>query len=586
MTSAPSNHDIANLMYTIADTMEIMGEDRFRYQAYRRAGDAIQELPATLSSYRERGELETLPGVGKAIAAKIGELLDTGKLVFYERLQEKIPATVLEMLRVPGVGPRTVGRLYRELGIDSLTALKKAAEEGTLNNVKGFGNKTVEGILQGIAVAEQLDRRTLLSEALKSAEAIISSLHQVLPSIQHISYAGSLRRARQTIGDLDILAAADDPTAVVQVFINLPNVTQVVSSGNEKATVYLHSGLQADLIALKPAMWGSALLHFTGSQAHNIRFRELALARGLSFSEHGFKRADGTMRTCATEEEAYAAINLPWIPPELREDAGEFEAARNGTLPTLLDIADIKADLHMHSTWSDGKASIREMAETAKGLGHHFIVITDHSAYLGITNGLDTARLRQQALEIAEINAELEARGESFRVLRGIEVDITPDGALALPDKVLADLDVVVASPHANLRQPPEKATERLLRAIRNPHVDIIGHPTGRLIGEREGADIDINVIGRAAADTGTFLEVNSGPDRLDLDALSVHHVLDLGATIVVNSDAHHPDHLQWIRLGALTARRGWASSERVANTWGYDRLMEWVRRNDTQVGK
>lgn len=584
MTSAPSNHDIANMMYTIADTMEIMGEDRFRYQAYRRAGDAIQELPATLSTYRERGELETLPGVGKAIAAKIGELLDTGKLTFYERLQEKVPATVLDMLRVPGVGPRTVGRLYRELGIDSLTTLRKAAEEGKLNNVKGFGTKTVEGILQGIAVAEQLDRRTLLFDALRSAEAIITSLRQAIPSIHSISYAGSLRRARQTIGDLDILVAADEPKTVVQAFTTLPNVTQVVSSGNEKATVYLHSGLQADLIALKPAMWGSALLHFTGSQAHNIRFRELALARGLSFSEHGFKHADGTMLTCATEEEAYAAIDLPWIPPELREGVGEFEAAKDKRLPALLDIADIKADLHMHSSWSDGKASIREMVETAKTLGYQFVVMTDHSAYLSITNGLDAARLQQQALEVAEINAEFAARNDTFRVLHGVEVDITPDGALALSDEVLAGLDVVVASPHINLRQPPEKATERLLRAIHNPHVDIIGHPTGRLIGEREGADIDIDAIGRAAAETGTFLEVNSGPDRLDLDALSVHRVLDLGATIVVNSDAHHPDHLQWIRLGALTARRGWATSERVANTWGYDRLMEWVRRNDTKV--
>jgi DNA polymerase (family 10) len=580
MAALLTNREIADVFYAIADTMEVLGEDRFRLQSYRRAGDALGDLPEPLASYRSRGQIEAIPGVGKAIAEKIRELLDTGELRFYDRLKAKVPAGVLEMLRVPNIGPRTAGRLYSELGIASLAELKLAAESGKLAGVKGFGAKTIEAIIQGIAAAEQRDQRTLLSTALVAAEGLISALRAAAPQIHEASYAGSLRRGRQTIGDLDILAAADDPAAVVQAFIALPLVARVESFGGEKATVYLHNGFQADLITLPPAMWGSALQHFTGSKAHNIHFRALALARGLSFSEHGFLRADGTTLACATEEQVYAAIGLPWIPPELREDSGELEAARDGRLPQLVELADLKADLHMHSTWSDGKASIAEMAAAAQARGYRYMAITDHSAYLGITNGLDAARLTQQAAEVAALNAEYAARGDGFRILRGIEVDITADGSLALPDEVLAELDIVVASPHVSLRQPIEQATERLLRAIRNPHVDIIGHPTGRLIGSREGAEIDLDAIGRAAAATGTLLEVNSGPDRLDLEAASVRRVLELSARITINSDSHHPDNLPWIRLGVITARRGWAEAKNVANTWELDQLREWLQRD------
>ena len=582
MAATLTNREIADVFHAIADTMEILGEDRFRTQAYRRAGDALTDLPEPLANYRARGELSGIPGVGKAIADKIAELLDTGQLKFYEKLRAKVPPGVLEMLRVPNVGPRMVGRLYEELGIASLAELKVAAESGKLNGVKGFGAKTIASILQGIAAAEGQDRRRLLIDALRAAESLIDALRAAAPGVRDATYAGSLRRGRETIGDLDILAAADDPAAVVRAFTTLPLVAQVESSGAEKATVYLHNGMQADLIALPPAMWGSALQHFTGGKAHNIRFREIALAQGLSFSEHGFKRADGTMLTCATEEEVYAAVALPWMPPEIREQSGEFEAARAGRLPRLVELSNIKADLHMHSTWSDGKAGIREMAEAARARGYRYMAITDHSAYLGITNGLDAARLRQQAAEITALNAEFAADG--FRILRGVEVDITADGSLALPDEVLADLDIVVASPHVSLRQPIEQATERLLRAIRNPHVDIIGHPTGRLIGSRAGADIDLDAIGRAAAETGTLLEVNGGPDRLDLDAPSVRRVLELGARITINSDSHHPDNLPWIRLGVITARRGWAEADAIANTWELERLLGWI--GDKTKGK
>jgi DNA polymerase (family X) len=572
-----TNREIADTFHAIADALEIQGEDRYRFLSYRRVGDTLAELPEPLSAYAARGELEDLPGVGKVMAAKIGELLDTGRLDFYERIKAELPAGVLELLRVPDVGPRTAGRLYRELNITSLDALREAAEQGRLRGLKGFGAKTEQKILEGIAQLASGEERMLLGQALETAERLLADLQAAAPAVERAAYAGSLRRGRSTIGDIDLLAASDDGPAAIEALAKLPSVARVDSAGSIKATVFLQNGRSADLLVIPPARWGSALQHFTGSQAHSIAFRELAKAQGFTFSENGFRREDGSLVECADEEAVYALLGLPYIPPELREDQGEFAAARAGTLPDLVELADIRADLHLHSTWSDGKASIAAMAEAAQARGYSHMAITDHGAYLGVTGGLTPERALQQTEEVAQLNASFAATGSAFRILHGVEVDITPEGTLALPDELLAQLDIVVASPHVSLRQERAKATARLVRAIEHPHVDIIGHPTGRLLNRRSGSDLELEPIFEAAAATGTALEINSGPDRLDLDAPLARRALELGVTLAVDSDAHGQAELDWMRLGVITARRAWASPERIVNCWGLDRLQQWL---------
>jgi DNA polymerase (family X) len=578
MAEPLSNRDVADVFSAIAARMEILGEDKFRLLAYRRAGEAIADLPMPLADYRARGALDEIPGIGKTIAEKIETLLDTGSLPLAERMREQVPDGVIELLRVPDLGPSKAARLYKELGIAGLDDLRAAVEAGKLRGLKGFGVKSEERIAAGLNNLADDDKRILLLQALATAEQLLDALRRAAPGLAACTYTGSLRRARPTIGDIDLLAAADDTAAVTAAFTALPTVARVLGAGEEKASVLLHSGLRADLLVVAPARWGSALQHFTGGREHNIHFRTIAKERGFTFSEQGFTAEDGTLTECATEEAVYAFVGLPSIPPELRENAGEIEAAREGRLPALLEPAQLRADLHMHSRWSDGRATIAEMAAAARARGHAYIAITDHSAYLGVTGGVDAARLREQAAEVAALNAAFERDGDPFRVLHGVEVDITHDGALALPDEALAQLDLVIASLHVGLRQPREQVTARLLRAINNPHVDIIAHPTGRIINRRAGADLDMEAVMRAAAERGVLLEINSGPDRLDLDAGNVRRALELGVDLTINSDAHHPDDLAWQRLGALTARRGWAPAERVVNTWPLERLLERLR--------
>lgn len=571
------NAAIAQVFSNIADLLDIKGEQWYRVRAYRQAAEAVAHYPEEMSALSEEGRLEEIPGVGKAIAAKVDEMLHTGRLEFYERLQSEIPDGVLSLLGIPGVGPRTVSLLYKELGLVSIPDVETAARQHRLRKLKGLGAKSEERILQGIQTLHRISGRHLLATALPVADEIVAALRDC-PVAHGVTPAGSLRRCAPTVGDIDILAASHSPQEVVRYFISLPQVYEVSSHGDTKATVYLESGLQVDLMVLEEEHYGSLLQHFTGSKDHNAALRGLARREELSLSEYGFLHQDGTVTSCATEEEVYSTLGLEWIPPELREASGELEAAREGRLPHLITEKDIKGDLHTHTVYSDGASSVEEMAMAAKTRGYEYVVITDHSQGLGVAGGLSAEDFARQRDEIYSVNERL----APFRVLSGVELEIKTDGGLDLPDDELARFDVVVASVHLGLRQERERMTERIIAAMRNPHVDIIGHPTGRLLGQRDSVDLDFEAVLEAAARTGTMLEVNAQPNRLDLDGELARKAIGRGIMLALGSDAHHDQGLGVMRFGVATARRGWAEPANVANTLSHQELLRRLRsKND-----
>ena len=512
-----TNRQIADLFDTIADMLEIKGEIIHRVLAYRRAAESIRDYPRDLRVVAAEGGLAELPNVGKVIAEKIEELLETGKLDFYERLSAEVPPGVVEILHVGGVGPKKAKMFWQDAGITTLDQLEAAARSGSLRTLPGMGAKSEAAILAGIESlrARAANPRQRLGVALPAAESILALLLAV-PGVTNGTIAGSIRRGRPTIGDVDLLVTAADSAPVMDAFVHMDSVSRILGHGPSKSSVELVNGLQVDLRVLPAERWGTALSYFTGSKDHNVRLRQRALDHGLSLNEHAFTLQDGSGSEilCASEAEVYQQLGLPYIPPELREDMGEVEAAEAGRLPELIRLEDIQADLHMHTTWSDGTASIREMALAAKARGRRYIVITDHSPSSAIANGLSIERLLAQHDEVRQVDAEM--NGE-IRVLHGTEMDIRADGTLDFPDEVLEKLDFVVASLHASLRQPREQITARLLNAIRNPHVDVIGHPRGQLILERDPADLDMDAVIAAAAEYQTALEINANPARLDL---------------------------------------------------------------------
>jgi DNA polymerase (family 10) len=549
--------------------LDIKGGDWYRVRAYRRVAETIGQYGEDLSSLWEQGRLEEIPGVGKAIAAKVDEMLCTGQLEYYERLKSEIPDGVLSLLGIPGVGPRTASLLYKELGLVSIPDVEAAARQHRLRALKGLGAKSEERILQSIESLHRISGRHLLATALPVAEEIVAALCEH-PEAHGVTPAGSLRRCAPTVGDIDILAASDSPQQIVDYFASLPQVSEVRSRGDTKATVYLHSGLQVDLMVLEEARYGSLLQHFTGSKDHNAALRGLARRQGLSLSEYGFQHEDGTVTSCATEEEVYGTLGLEWIPPELREARGELEAARERRLPRLLTDGDVKGDFHTHTVYSDGADTIAEMALAAMKRGYQYIVITDHSQGLGVAGGLRPEDFVRQREEIAAVNE----RVAPFRVLSGVELEIRTEGNLDLPDDVLEQFDVVVASVHLGLRQERERMTERIVTAMRSPHVDVIAHPTGRLLGQRESIEMDFDAVAREAAKTGTMLEVNAQPNRLDLDGELARVAIQRGVTLTLGSDAHHADGLGVMRFGVATARRGWAEAANVANSLSAAQLL------------
>ena len=567
-----NNRQVADILYDIADMLEIKGEIIYKSLAYRRAADNILNLGRDINDVWRDSELREIPGVGEALAKKLDELLGTGRLGYYEGLKEEIPPGVVAMLAIPDVGPKTAKLLFEGLALMSVADVERAAREGKLRDLPGLGVKSEANILAGIEALHRRSDRIPLGTAWPVAREILGALRAGCPPLQQATVAGSLRRMKATIGDIDLLVASDEPGAVMDCFVNLPMVEEVALRGSTKTSVILQNGLQVDLRVLEPARYGSLLQYFTGSQAHNVALRELSLDQGLSLSEYGFKR-DGEEILCSDEEIVYGTLGLPWIPPELRENRGEIEAARHGKLPKLIEMSDIKGDLHIHTNWSDGVGSIAEMAEAARARGYQYAVISDHTQSLGVAGGLTPERLRKQRAEINRLNEQF----GDFRLLQGAEVEIKADGSLDFPDEVLSELDVVVASIHSGLRQERERITSRLISAMRNPHVDVIGHPLGRILGQREASAVDMDTVLKVAVETGTILEVNAIPDRLDLDDAHIRRAVGMGVRLAVDSDAHNAAGLAAMEYGIAIARRGWAEAKDVANSLSLNKLLQLI---------
>jgi DNA polymerase (family 10) len=582
-----NNRQLADTFTLIADLLEIKGEIIYKTLAYRKAADSLTSLGRDAKEYWKEGKLQDIPGVGKAIAEKIDELLSTGNLEFLEKLKAEIPPGLADWLPVPGMGPKKIALIWKELGITELSELEKAAKEGKLRDLPGMGEKSEAQIIEGIASLARRSGRIPLGRAWPLAQEIIATLKKV-GGVTAAEPAGSLRRMRPTVGDLDILVAAKDSAPVMEAFTSLPRVERVLGKGETKSSIEFTDGVRAQLWVLAPEKFGTALVYATGSKDHNVRLREYALDQGLSLSEHFLTKTDPSTSSgqaqkdkilCATEEEVYETLGLPWIPPELREDRGEVQAAKEGVLPKLIEVKDIHADLQVHSTWSDGKLSMLEMARAAAKRGIKVIAFTDHSISLGVAGGLSMEDHEKQKAEIEEAQKEL---GDSIRILHATEVEIKADGSLDYPDEFLASLDLVLASLHTSLRQPRKKVTERLLNAIRNPHVDIIGHPTGRLIPEREGADLDMDAVLEAAAESGVALEINAHPSRLDLEDIYAKRAKEMGIPISINTDAHSEADLDMLHFGVATARRAWLTAEDVINTWSTEKLLDWLKNRGT----
>lgn len=565
------NKTVARMLREIADMVEIKGETIYKRVAYQRAAENIETLGQDIREIWKAGKLREIPGIGVAIEKKLDELFRTGRMEYYDRLQEEIPAGVVSLLAIPGIGPKTAKLLWERLGLLSVADVERAAREGLLRQLPGLGERSEQRILEGIESLHRRSDRVPLGIAWPVAAEVMAALEAAVHPLR-METAGSLRRMRETIGDIDLLAAAEDTAKMTEAFVHLPFVAEIILQGPTKATVVLENGLQTDLRVLEPARWGTALQYFTGSQSHNVALRELALRQGWSLSEYGLKSEQEEI-LCAEEDKVYQRLGLAWIPPELRENHGEIQAAREGMLPKLVQWSDLAGDLHIHTRWSDGAATVAEMAEKAASLGYRYIVISDHTQSLGIANGLNWERFQAQRQEIAEA----QARFPSLHILQGAEVEIRADGTLDLPDEFLEQLDIVIASLHSGLRQEEAFITDRAIRAMRNPHVDILGHPSGRLLGQREASSINLDHIIQAAAETGTILEINSIPNRLDLDDVHIRQAIKAGVKLAINSDAHSTSGLENIRYGVATARRGWAEKKDIVNTWPLEELRKLI---------
>ncbi len=570
------NLEIARIFSEIGDILEIKGENPFKVRAYRRVTQILESLPQDISQLYEKGKLSELPGVGASIAEKIKELLETGKLTYYENLKKEIPAGLLQMLKIPGMGPKTVSLLYHKVGIDTVEKLEKAAREGKLRSLPGLGAKTEENIIKGIQLLKGRKERIPLHEALTIAEGIIKVLKE-LKEVNKISYCGSLRRRKETIGDVDILVTSSNPSRVMEVFTSLPQVREVLVKGETKSSCLIGEGRQVDVRVVGEESFGAALHYFTGSKAHNIRIRELGVKKGLKINEYGvFARKKGGEERVGGEEEidVFRSVELPFIPPELREDSGEIEAGMKGELPSLITLQDIRGDLHIHSKWSDGANTVKELALASRERGYEYIGICDHSQTLKVAGGVSKEDFYRRIEEIRKIDSSI----SGIKILAGIEVDILGDGTLDYPNEFLKELDIVIASIHSGFKQDAKTLTMRIIKAMENPYVHVIGHPTGRLLGEREPYPLEMEKVMQVARDTGTALEINAFPDRMDLKDVHARMAKEMGVKLIINTDAHHLLQLDWIKYGVWVARRGWLRKQDVLNTFPFEEFYPRLR--------
>ncbi|MCL4537140.1 MAG: DNA polymerase/3'-5' exonuclease PolX, partial [Nitrospirae bacterium] len=564
------NQEIARIFNEIADLLEIKGENPFRIRAYRRAAQNIEGLPKSVEE-TPKEELLKVPGIGQDLAGKIEEYLKTGRMQAHEELKHEIPEGLLALLSVPSLGPKTSKLLYEKLKIKGIDDLERLASEHKLAGLPGIKEKTEENILKGIEMLKRGKERQPLGKVLPIANDILEHLKKKAP-VDRIDLAGSLRRWKDTIKDIDILATSDNPKEVMKVFVHLPHVKDVLMQGTTKSTVIIHEDLQVDLRVVEKESYGAAMAYFTGSKEHNIRLREMAMKKGLKINEYGiFREKDNKKVGGEKEEDVYRTLGLPYIPPELREDQGEIEAAQEGKLPKLVALNDIKGDLHVHSKWSDGSHTFDQLVDAARGYGYSYIAITDHSKGLGIARGLTGERLLEQKKEIDAINKKL----KGFRIIHGVEVDIRSDGGLDISDDVLKELDIVVASIHSGFKQPKKQLTYRMVSAMKNPYVSIIAHPTGRLIGERDAYDVDMDEIFAIAKKTGTAIEINAYPLRLDINDTYAKRAKGMGIPIVIATDTHVTNQFDYMRYGISIARRGWLEKDDVLNTLAVDKLLK-----------
>ncbi|MRI58369.1 MAG: DNA polymerase/3'-5' exonuclease PolX [Epsilonproteobacteria bacterium] len=570
---AITNAEIARMFRTYADMLEIKGANPFKVRAYRNAARTIENIAKPLEELVKEGyDLTRLPGIGADLSQYIKEIVTTGRFSKLEEIKEQIPPALVELLSIEGLGPKRIKILYEELGIESMEDLRRAAQNGKIQGLPGFGPTLVQKILKGIRLAKKAGHRFKWSEAKEYVEDLLAYMRQI--PLTHLEVAGSFRRKKETVGDLDILATAKDFSEVIRHFVKYPKIKEVVSAGSTRSTVILNNDLQVDLRSVEDESYGSALHYFTGSKAHNIEVRKLAMELGLKVNEYGVFRGEERIAG-RTEEEVYQAVGLCYIEPELRENRGEIEACREGRLPDLITLADMRGDLHTHSTFSDGKNSIEEMARAAMELGYSYIAITDHSKRLSVARGVDEKKILQELEQIDMINEKVE-----IEILKGIEVDILEDGSLDMDESLLRRLDLVVGAVHSKFNLPKKQQTDRIVKALQSGYLHILAHPTGRIIGQREPMDLDMERILSQAREHGVAMEVNAQPERLDLDDVTIKLAKEMGVKMAINSDAHNIFSLRYMEYGINQARRGWCEAKDVINTLDLQDLLRFLRKD------